>query len=204
MKNLMERSLLAFVVTLFVAVAAHADVFKNPMDASRKPALTQVLSSMTSGQVTTGNFKQTKSIKKLNREFVSTGTFKIAKNKGIVWNTEKPFPSVMTIDDSGMEMQAGSGPKQKMSAKDNPVFAEFSRTIQSVFSGNSDELEKNFTLYFEQGREGFKLGLVPKETAVRNVIASIVLEGKNELQKVTILDGEQNPLVYEFTQLKHE
>ena len=89
-----------------------------------------------------------------------------------------------------------------MSAKDNPVFAEFSGTIQSVFSGKFDELVRNFDIYFVAG-ELFSVGLVPKEKAVARVIASIVLSGRAELEKVTIVDGEGNQVVYDFSAQVH-
>jgi outer membrane lipoprotein-sorting protein len=151
-----------------------------------------------------GNFKQTRTIKKLNREFVSTGSFAIDRDAGILWDTQKPFASVMLVgDNSIVQWDAARDVKKTMSAKDNPVFAEFSKTIQSVFSGKFDELERNFKIYFEKKGDVFSIGLVPKEKAVANVIGSIVLEGRSELEKVTIVDGEENPVVYEFTQHRH-
>ena len=181
-----------------------ANVFKAPLSAEAKPALQQSLSVLTNSQLTLGSFKQTRTIKKLNREFVSTGSFAIDRDAGILWDTQKPFASVMLVgDNSIVQWDAARDVKKTMSAKDNPVFAEFSKTIQSVFSGKFDELERNFKIYFEKKGDVFSIGLVPKEKAVANVIGSIVLEGRSELEKVTIVDGEENPVVYEFTQHRH-
>lgn len=191
-------------VALVVGVSFAAGVFDRPLSAATKPALLKSMKVLTESPLTVGDFRQTRSIKKLNREFVSTGSFVIDRDAGILWDTRKPFASVLWVgDDSIVQWDSARNAKKTMSARDNPVFAEFSRTIQSVFSGKFDELERNFEIFFEQSGEAFSVGLVPKEKAVARVIASITLEGRAELEKVTIVDGETNPVVYEFSQHRH-
>lgn len=184
------------------ATFALGAVFDHPVNDGSRKQLTAALEQMTSHGIVYGNFKQTKSIKKLNRDFVSTGNFMISSKYGISWNTLKPFASLMMVTQSGIFQQAGKGPVKKISSQENPVFAEFSRTIQAVFSGNCQELEKNFSVYFEKAGKNVVIGLVPREPAVRKVIESIVLEGSSSLDKMSISDGEGNPVVYELSDQK--
>lgn len=187
--------------TAAFAAGAASDVFKKPLTETSKPALLESIAVLTASPLTVGNFKQTRNIKKLNRDFVSTGAFAISRDEGIVWDTQKPFPSVLWVGDNAIvQWDVARNTKKTMAAKDNPVFAEFSGTIQAVFSGKFDELSRNFDIFFESSRKGFCVGLVPKEKAVARVIASIVLEGRTELEKVSIVDGEQNLVTYEFTE----
>lgn len=186
-----------------LAAGSASDVFKKPLTEASKPALQQSLSVLTASPLTMGDFKQTRTIKKMNREFVSTGSFAIDREAGIVWDTKKPFPSFLWVgDNSIVQWDVARDTKKTMSAKDNPVFAEFSGTIQSVFSGKFDELARNFDIFFVAG-ESFSVGLVPKEKTVARVIASIVLSGRTELEKVTIVDGEGNQVVYDFSAQAH-
>jgi len=201
--KLLNRFFFAALFAL-VAVAAADTVFDHPVNDGSKKQLSAALTQMTSHDVIYGDFKQTKSIKKLNRDFVSTGNFMISRNYGIAWNTLKPFATLLVVSQSGISQQAGNGPVKKMSTQENPVFAEFSRTIQAVFSGNSQELDANFKVFFEKSGKGFVIGLVPREAAVRKVIASIVMEGSSNLDKIVITDGEQNPIVYEFSSQKYK
>lgn len=172
-------------------------------NAGAKADLVNAMSAMTAHQVTQGNFKQIKTIKKLNREFVSTGTFKITNGEGILWNVEKPFASKLTISGDKMIQESANGKKTEMAAKDNAVFAEFSKTIQSVFSGKVDELEKLFEVSFKKSGKSYVVNLVPREAAVRAVIANMVLEASAELDKVSLIDGEGNTTVYEFSNHSH-
>lgn len=189
---------------LLLACSAFADVFGRPLTAETKPALLQSLTVLTTSPLTVGEFKQVRTIKKLNREFVSTGFFAIDRQSGIVWDTRKPFATVFWVgDDAMVQLDPARNTKKTVSVKENPVFAEFSKTIQSVFSGNYGELERNFKIYFEKKGDAFTVGLVPKESAVVRVVASIVLEGTKELDKVKITDGDGNPVVYEFSAHGH-
>lgn len=189
---------------LLLACSAFADVFGRPLTAETKPALLQSLTVLTTSPLTVGEFKQVRTIKKLNREFVSTGSFAIDRQSGIVWDTRKPFATVFWVgDDAMVQFDPARNTKKTVSVKENPVFAEFSKTIQSVFSGNYGELERNFKIYFEKKGDAFTVGLVPKESAVARVVASIVLEGTKELDKVKITDGDGNPVVYEFSAHGH-
>lgn len=195
---------LFLVLFMSMASVAMASVFDHPMDATSKQVLTHVLTQMNRYGSVTGDFKQTKSIKKLNRDFVSTGTFRISKTSGIVWKTQKPFPSEMTVSDAGITERNASGQVRTISTKDNPVFVQISTTIQALFSGNITELENRFDIYYEKIVYGgvisyLKIRLVPREASVRKVIANIVMELSENLDKVVITDGEGSPVVYEFT-----
>ncbi|MCQ2091879.1 MAG: outer membrane lipoprotein carrier protein LolA [Fibrobacter sp.] len=194
---MLNKICLIFFVGLLASVSFGAPA------AGSKADLVNAMSAMTSHKVTKGNFKQIKTIKKLNREFVSTGTFAITNGEGILWNVEKPFASKLTISGDKMIQESANGKKTEMAAKDNAVFAEFSRTIQSVFSGKVDELESHFEVSFKKSGKSYVVDLVPREAAVRTVIASMVLEASAELDKVSLIDGEGNTTVYEFANHSH-
>ena len=199
-----------FYMMLFLVLGlslAMASVFDHPMDATSKQVLARILTQMNRHNTVTGDFKQTKSIKKLNRDFVTTGTFRISKTAGIVWKTQKPFPSEMTVSDDGITERNASGQVRTISTKDNPVFAQISTTIQALFSGNLSELETRFNIYYltlaDGGEYGdkscHKIGLVPREASVRKMIANIEMDVSDHLDKVVITDGEGSPVIYEFT-----
>lgn len=202
-----------FYMMLFLVLGlslSMASVFDHPMDAKSKQVLMLVLTQMNRHNIVTGDFKQTKSIKKLNRDFVTTGTFRISKTSGIVWKTQKPFPSEMTVSEDGITERNASGQVRTISSKDNPVFSEISSTIQALFSGNLSELETRFNIYYlevkamvDGGVYGTKshhrIGLVPREASVRKMIANIEMDVSDHLDKVVITDGDGSPVIYEFT-----
>ena len=68
-----------------------ADVFERPLSAKNRPELEKSLAKVMDYQVATGDFKQTKYIQKLNREFVSTGTFRISKRRESSGKRKSPY-----------------------------------------------------------------------------------------------------------------
>ena len=181
---------------------AMADVFDHPVNKKSKPELEKALAKVMNYEVASGDFKQTKSIKKRNRKFVSTGTFLISKKTGIVWKTQKPIFSELALNNAGVFERDSSGQSHMLLTKDNPMFADFSNNIQALFSGKISQLEKNFNVYYEKQSCGFKMGLVPREGIVRMVIANVVIEACKNIDKVIITDAEDSPVMLEFLNYK--
>lgn len=174
----------------------------NLILANTQSDLKQVIFAATKSPVTVGEFKQIKSVKKINREFISTGIFCIHKDKGILWNTENPFATILWVSENEMT-QILNGTEKKMDAKENPIFLEFSKAIRSIFEGNVDKIEQNFTVNLKKEGDIFKVTLTPKDAVILKVIKSIELMVKSDLEKVTVFDGENNPTTYEFFNQKH-
>jgi hypothetical protein len=53
------------------------------------------------------------------------------------------------------------------------------------------------------GKDGlWTIGLVPKESVIKKQISSVVLSGHKWLEKVTLSDGDGNPILYEFSKVE--
>ena len=194
---------LAMFLCLTLSSMAFADVFESPLTAERSKDLAQVLSAMQQQKYLRGSFRQVRTVKKINRDFVSTGSFVIADTLGILWNMEKPFQSLTTITRDKMLQKNASGAVSQMNMKDNAVFGQVSQTIQGIFSGNRKMLEERFQFFFEMGKDGlWTIGLVPKESVIKKQISSVVLSGHKWLEKVTLSDADGNPILYEFSKVE--
>lgn len=194
---------LAMFLCLTLSSVAFADVFESPLTVERSKELAQVLSAMQQQKYLRGSFRQVRTVKKINRDFVSTGSFVIADTLGILWNMEKPFQSLTAITRDKMLQKNASGAVSQMNMKDNAVFGQVSQTIQGIFSGNRKMLEERFQIFFEMGKDGlWTIGLVPKESVIKKQISSVVLSGHKWLEKVTLSDADGNPILYEFSKVE--
>lgn len=159
---------------------------------------------------TTGDFTQTKSLQTNGRKLKSSGKF-IISNSGILWRTEKPFPSSLILTKDAMVQIAANGTKSVMSGKDNQIFSNISGTLSSVFSGNVNELKKNFLCDFsEDGKDGWKVSLTPKDSTIASVMNILVLSGKCDikagtavLEKLEMAETSGNSILYEFVNQKY-
>lgn len=190
------------VVFLGFGMSSVAAVFDHPVGKKTKPELEKSLAKAMDYEVASGDFKQTKSIKKLKRDFVSTGTFRISKKSGIVWKTQQPIVSELAVNNGGIFERDAGGQSRIVVTKENPLFADFSKNIQAMFSGEVSELEKNFKVFYEKKSCGFMMGLVPREGIVRKVVANIVIEACEYVDKVIITNVDDSPVTYEFMNYK--
>jgi len=119
-----------------------------------------------------GQFRLTKSVAKISKEFVSQGTFSVSKKDGIIWETEKPFPELNVF------------PMKK---------------LQEYFSGDFEELQKKFDLKLKRSELADTLSLFPKEKNVKKIIASAILLVKGDyLQSCKIIWTNKDYTFYEF------
>lgn len=195
-----------FCVILFALILgvcnSFANVFDHPVNAKSKQKLEKALAKVMDYEVASGDFKQTKSIKKRNRNFVTTGTFRISKKNGISWNTKKPIVSELALNNGGIFERDANGQTRMILPKDNPIFADLSKNIQALFSGKVSELETKFQVFYEKKSCGFTMGLVPREGMLRMVVANIVIEACKNIDKAVITDGENSPMTFEFMNYK--
>ena len=125
--------------------------------------------------------------------------------------TEKPFPSSLILTEDTMVQISANGTKSVMSGKDNQIFANISGTLSSVFSGNVDELKKNFECSFsEDSNGGWKILLTPKDSTIAAVMKRLVLSGTYDstsgaaiLASLEMAETSDNTITYEFTNQKY-
>ena len=153
---------------------------------------------------TTGDFTQIKTLQTNGRKLTSTGKF-IFSQQGILWQTEKPFPSSLILTKDAMVQIAANGKKSVMSGKDNQIFANISETLSSVFSGNVDTLKKNFECeLIQEADSSWKILLTPKDSTIASVMKSMVLAGTGaDLSSLEMAEMSENTIRYEFKNQKY-
>lgn len=153
---------------------------------------------------TTGDFTQIKTINSNGRKLRSTGKYIICP-EGIMWNTLKPFPSKLVITKTQMIQTGADGKQTVMSSSDNQIFENISSTLSSVFSGNSDELNKNFETKFNIADGKWNVELTPKDSTIASVMKLLILSGSMtaktdvSMDKLEILETSSNTITYEFS-----
>ena len=153
-----------------------------PLSAQEKTekslSLESLFSSLSDFPVTSGNFIQTKTSPKLKRPLQSWGKF-IFCEQGILWKTEKPFPSSTILTKSSITKILPDGSKNVTDGSSNPVFESVSQTVSSIFSGSKESLETFFTISdFKSTQNQWILTLTPKDANIALAIQKIELSGE--------------------------
>lgn len=187
----MKKILSLLISTLFICNVFSAD-------------LKSVCDGLSKTPITKGDFTQIKTINAKGRTLKSSGNF-IISLEGIMWKTLKPFPSNLIVTENAMIQIAADGKKNVMSASDNQIFQNISKTLRSVFAGDSKELENNFKVAFENKENGlWSVVLTPKDSTIAAVMQTLELSGSSTKTQVTLLSLElqetsNNKIRYEFS-----
>lgn len=189
------------VITLYILFLF---CFQLGAQTKQSQTLESVCKSLAAHPNTTGDFTQIKTLQTNGRKLTSTGKF-IFSQEGILWQTEKPFPSSLILTKEAMVQVAANGKKSVMSGKDNQIFANISDTLSSVFSGNVDALKKNFECeLIQEADTGWKILLTPKDSTIASVMKSMVLAGAGaDLISLEMSEASENTIRYEFKNQKY-
>ncbi|MFC2603167.1 MAG: outer membrane lipoprotein carrier protein LolA [Treponema sp.] len=152
----------------------------------------------------TGNFTQVKTIKKINRNLNSSGTF-IFSLDGIMWNTQKPFPSVLAVGMTSVIQTMPDGKQNVIDASSNRIFRSISGTLSSMFSGNAESLYSDFNIEFSSSGKTWNAVLTPKDSTVAAVLSSIAVSGESlsEVDKIIMTESGGDTITYNFTDKKY-
>lgn len=194
-----KKSVILLFLFLSISELWASSVMQYPLQQAEKASFEKKIVEWIKKPVIRGQFKQTKSIPKLNRNFISNGTFLIASDKGLILNVQKPFISTMIITREMIIQKNASGKKETLKAKDTPSFIHFSEMMISLFSKKPENLYTHFSVFFNMNNQSWDLGLVPKDPSVRSVIFSIELSGENDFpHKMILNNADGSKTQYDF------
>lgn len=155
-------------------------------------------------QNTTGDFTQIKTINVNGRQLKSYGKFIICP-LGIMWKTQKPFPSSVIITKNSMMQISGDGKKTMLSGSSNEMFESISSSLSAVFTGDEQVLKENFeTEVKEEESANWTLILTPKDSTINSVINKLEMRGTSinnqvVMNSLEISEGSSNKIRYEFS-----
>lgn len=154
---------------------------------------------------TKGLFTQNKTVttKGKSRTLKSSGTF-IFSVEGIMWNTEKPFPSSTIISRTQLIQVAADGTESAMDMSSNDTFSSIANTLLALFSNDISLLKAGFDIDFkDQGSNKYSMKLTPKNSDVASAITNILIEGTvtdgATIDSITMTEDSGNTITYFFT-----
>ena len=137
----------------------------------------------------------------------SSGTF-IFSLDGIMWKTEKPFPSTMVVGMTSVKQTLANGKETVIDASSNQIFTSISTTLNAMFSGNSEVLQNNFDVDFTFSGSDWKAVLLPKDNMVKKILQSLSISGKAasdyaDLNTIVMSEANGDSITYNFTNQKY-
>ncbi|HLV31490.1 MAG TPA: outer membrane lipoprotein carrier protein LolA [Chitinispirillaceae bacterium] len=173
-----------FLILFFQIIYAdsNGELFQKKISKiSNDSALIELYDKFISEAAFSAKFIQTMQVKALNKELVSKGNMVFIPDKGIVWETEKPYNQYLLITKKGEVFE-----------KDNPVpVGEFSyvKIMTEMINSGLDKLSGIFDLFYSDDDVKWLLGLIPRKRVMSKFISNIIISGdrNGKINEVTVM-----------------
>ena len=173
--------------------------------AQAEPRLLEgVRSRLNEAPVLRGAFEQQKTVKGFSRPLVSTGSFLLVRDRGILWDTEKPFAARLTVTPRLLEAEHGEGGAgYRLDAEKDPGVAIVNRLLLALVAGDLRELSTHFEVDGAlKEKDAWTLKLTPSSAGLKKVFTSIRLEGAGEVREVELQERSGDRSVIHFRDLR--
>lgn len=123
-----------------------------------------------------GRFTQSRTLAGFPKPVVTEGRFVFAPAKGVLWATEKPFPSEIVLSSDRFSTTNAFG-SETLSTKDLPQLEAVNRLVMEVASGRFDVLEDAFTTKIGGTLEAWTIELTPRDGFAGRIFKRVVAKG---------------------------
>ena len=166
--------------------------------------LEQLQQQLMTQEILRGDFTQSKTLQMFNQPLLSDGTFLLSHQQGLIWKQNNPFPVSLVLAKNKLSQQFSDQAPEIIEAKENPMVFYFSHLFLSLFKGDLTSLEKQFSMTLNDGKTGWVLNLTPKEAPLNNVFKGIEIKGKETIQRLTLLELNNDSSVINFTNISQQ
>lgn len=140
--------------------------------------------------VVRGAFEQRKLVKGFRNPLASAGDFVVSRQRGVLWRTQQPFPSLLVVTrDRVLARQDDGSVARVLNAAEEPAVRTISETLFGVMAADLAVLAPRFHIAGEAGRESWRLVLLPRDAALGRWVQRVELEGDRFLQAVRLHEG---------------
>ncbi|MCQ4320588.1 outer membrane lipoprotein carrier protein LolA [Stutzerimonas stutzeri] len=165
------------VMSLLLTIAGRADTFD----------LTQLSRQLSEPEVIRGNFTQEKYLRALPQPLLSTGTFVLARDHGLLWFLREPLQQDYRISASGIARRDASGwqptHQQGAAARQNALFL-------AVLRGDTEVLKRDFELALSGTAENWALSLTPRSKLLGQIFTRILIQGGSTAERIELIETQ--------------
>ena len=154
------------------------------------------------GKSMAGLFKQTKTVAGSPRSFVSTGSILIKTGMGIVWCTQKPYPSILVVGRDVLIQKIRDGEATHLDIANNPIYIQIATSLECVFSADFSKIASLFTTYLTTDADGWELLLIPRDKTVASFMTSITMTGSSSFDSLKMVETTGDSILYEFSDME--
>jgi Outer membrane lipoprotein carrier protein LolA-like len=145
-----------------------------------------------------GEFEQSKQVAGFKKPLLSDGDFLVAKDRGVIWRTRKPFPGVLKLTPSEIVATQGGDVAFRLSAKTEPTVRVINGLMFALLNGDLSALSEQFKMEGSVEAKTWTLNLVPKQPGFAKILTHVELSGDQHVRKVVLdeANGDHTTIVF--------
>ena len=144
-----------------------------------------------------GYFQQVRTMQMFSQPLLTSGSFLLDHEQGLLWQQTKPFPITLTLTKNKLRQSINSE-TQVMTDAENPMSFYFTRVFLSLFKGDTDTIKESFSLDLSGDKEAWTLVLIPTTSPIDSVFKSIKVEGGIYINRVVLSEvrGDVTEMIF--------
>ncbi|KWU02082.1 hypothetical protein APQ14_02610 [Vibrio toranzoniae] len=202
------------VLLLGLAAMMSSDLATANQNTAPVGFISELQTVLSENNIVRGEFTQTRNMEMFAQPLTSQGTFLLDKSSGLLWTQTSPFPVNLVLTDNKLSQRFADQPAKIITDKENPMAFYFSHIFLSVFHGDTQKLQEQFSLSFEAatiqspdektGNNSWTLILTPKSAPMNAVFEAITLQGNSDIERIELKEIRGDSTVIEFSQLSNQ
>lgn len=145
-----------------------------------------------------GRFDQTKHLVGLKKPLASNGRFCVVAEKGVLWRSLQPFPSVLKLTRDEILQLEGDRVALRLDAKQEPAVRTINGVLFAALAGDFERLKNIFDIEGAIQNGAWSVTLKARSAALAKAIGTIALEGGAYVRNVMIVEasGDRTKIVF--------
>ena len=150
-----------------------------------------------------GDFTQEKRVAGFKNPLRSQGSFVLARERGVVWSTQKPFPSQLAVTRERIySVQRDGSRRVELDAGKQPAMRGVNQMLLALVAGDLQAMAARFDAKATAlPGQGWSLVLTPKSAALGKAFSRIELQGDRYVRKAVIVEAGGDTTTLAFSAL---
>jgi outer membrane lipoprotein-sorting protein len=149
-----------------------------------------------------GEFTQTKKVPGFAKPLVSRGDFVLARGRGVLWRTTKPFASELRLTRDEIRATQGGQTSMRLEAAREPAVRVINTLMFALLNGDVSGLAELFQLGGAIKGAGWQLALTPKPGALQQVLKKVELEGDSFVRRIQLFEANGDDSLIQLANLR--
>jgi Outer membrane lipoprotein carrier protein LolA-like len=165
---------------------------------------TAVRERLVQAPVLRGEFEQHKQVQGFAKPLVSRGSFLVARERGVLWQTRTPFASQLRLTRDEIVATQDGAVAFRLDASKEPSVRVINGLMFSLLNGDLGGLAEYFKMEGSVEGRGWDLQLTPRQAALAKLMSRIELAGDQHVRSIRIDEANGDKTVIRFSAQRSE